>query len=195
MSTSRFSFDFDKTIWGNLRRNIRDKGKDSVWYHFLYVILMPVFILALPIFNFIYQQIFIETATGIFLDYHSEKYHLVRRPAEIDSVFRQRIILQRALTKQGANIKAIISVCHSFTGVTPEVVQARDSLENQNAFVMGESEMGEAYIVSHSWMTWTYNVNFPYMNGMVNWPKLKKIIEEVNFGGNEFIVTENGEIV
>ncbi len=86
------AIDFNTDIWGKLPRRIQNLGEESYIYRFHDQTFQTLFTdRALPDINTLKDQIFLDTATGEYLDLKGEEYGVQRKVGEDDDSYRERI--------------------------------------------------------------------------------------------------------
>lgn len=176
----RFVFDFYNWVWVNLRVSIRRLGSDSIWYKTLFA-LLSVFGNYTTKANWIYLQIWLETATENGLDLWGLRYGIRRLTGESDSDFRNRILLQKAIKTSGITLLQKRQYIANILGVDISQIIVQNQTWN-TSLAMGGT-IG-SFISSRNMTVYGYKIFVPIITVPSKRQRMVDLINATNLGGN-----------
>lgn len=182
----RFVFDFYNSVWVNLRVSIRRLGVDSVWYKTLEA-LVSVFSGYTTKANWIYAQIWLETATENGLDLWGLRYGIRRLTGESDNDFRNRIIQRKLINTTGIPISQKRQYIADVLGIDVSEVIIQNQTGNQS-MAMGET-IG-SLVSSRNYTVYGYVIKIPAITDSGKRQRMVELISSTNIGGNYPVFSE-----
>lgn len=185
---NRYTFDFDKHIWGNIRRTIRSKGQDSIWYRFLNAIFRFFDEILYEIINFFYDQIFLDHANFETLKLKGKEYDIYPKQGETVEGFRLRLKTYRNLLHMLLSVSLSKSIFQIYLEVEAEIIQGRDL----DVFTIGVTPLGTGVCVNSMNWKFTWKAILPDLSAQsINREEIMEVLEDFNIASNEIIVVED----
>ncbi|EIE02818.1 hypothetical protein [Leptospira licerasiae] len=195
---SRFRFSFDSLIWKNMRRTIRETTpspeemnadgtgglSNSLWYRILFAFLI-VLQERLNRANWLYQQIWLDSASGKGLDWWGARYGLLRSPGEKDSSYFLQILFVLEYKRLPATIATKRALISRVTGHSIDRILVEQVYDYQ--YRMGDpigSILGSRDYCFHAFRIYVPSTN------KTNRQNLIRILNATNIGGNVWEVWE-----
>jgi hypothetical protein len=178
----RFSFEFLKAWWPNLRRAIRALSTESIWYRFLERLNRTLELRAVRA-SWIYKQQNLETSDTYGLDLWGQRLQLPRAEGENDTAYRSRLLIHKAVQASGASIAIKKMIVQSLTGTAVQIFKIyRSALHLESMFVVGGPY--EAIQFSRKYILYRYRVLLPALDEAFNRIGLIRALARINIGGN-----------
>lgn len=176
----RFEYSFQNWIWKNLRRSIRLLPQTSLWYIFLES-LFRYFESLISLANWLYDQIDLNTASGIGLNLWGKRYGLQRLVDESDLDFKNRILYNLLIYRNSLTRKRRREILSELL-----VIPVEDILI-YNFTNTSVSKVGDPlpYVVgSRKAELYTYQVIFPRELTTLERGRVIEFMSRTNLGGN-----------
>lgn len=186
----RFTFDF-LTLWNKLRTKIRNTGLVSVWFKFLSSSFL-IFDSLLVSVNWVYSQIWLDSASERGLDDWGFRFGLKRFLNESDVNFRNRILFFQSITREGLSRKQKSLILESLLNVPA------GSIHFENVLDVDTIEMGGQIgspISGSGFILFGYNVFIDLQLNAEQRSLLLSFVDSCNVGGNFPIFNELSPIV
>ncbi len=176
----RFEYSFQNWIWKNLRRSIRLLPQTSLWYIFLES-LFSYFESLIDLANWLYDQIDLNTSSGIGLNLWGKRYGLQRLVDESDLDFKNRILYNLLIYRNNLTRKRRREILSEIFGIPVDDIFIYNFT---NTFT---SKIGDrlAYsIYSRKAELYTYQVIFPRELTTLERERVIEFMSRTNLGGN-----------
>ncbi|EMM99114.1 hypothetical protein LEP1GSC021_4773 [Leptospira noguchii str. 1993005606] len=195
---SRFRFDFNSLVWQNLRRSIRQTSplpvpmnengtgglSNSLWYRVLFAFLI-VIQERLKRSNWLYKQIWVDTADGKGLDWWGARYGLSREPGESDSSYYLRILFLAEYRRLPPTLFTKKNLITRITGLSTDQIVVEQVFDFK--YRMGDP-IG-TILGSRDYCFYAFRIYIPSINKKSR-QNLIRILDAINIGGNVWEIWE-----
>ncbi|WP_061260289.1 hypothetical protein [Leptospira interrogans] len=195
---SRFRFDFNSLVWANLRRSIRQTSplpvsinengtgglSNSLWYRVLFALLI-VIQERLKRSNWLYKQIWVDTADGKGLDWWGARYGLSREIGESDSSYYLRILFLAEYRRLPPTLFTKKNLISRITGLSTDQISVEQVFDYK--YRMGDP-IG-TILGSRDYCFYAFRIYIPSINKKSR-QNLIRILDAINIGGNVWEIWE-----
>lgn len=181
----RFLFDFAGFVWSNLRLSVRRLGVESVWYKTLFA-LTSVFGKYSEKASWMYNQIWLDTATDNGLDLWGRRYR-VSRIGESDDDYRIRILQKKAINTSGVSLSDKRGYIASILGTDVSNVTINNNIR-LSGFGMGSAIGG--MVRSRNYTIYGFVIDIPFLITAAKRARMIELVKDTNLGGNYPVFVE-----
>ncbi|WP_016754624.1 hypothetical protein [Leptospira santarosai] len=196
---SRFRFSFDALVWKNLRRSIRETSplpipmnengtgglSNSLWYRVLFAFLI-VIQERLKRSNWLYKQIWVNSADGKGLDWWGARYDVSREPGESDSSYYLRILFLAEYRRLPPTLLTKKNLIARITGLSTDQIGVEQVFDCK--YRMGDP-IG-TILSSRNYCFYAFRIYIPSI-GKKSRQNLIRILDAINIGGNVWEIWES----
>ena len=172
-------------IWRNLPRYLRRLPETSYWYRVIHVLHIP-FARRWERINWLYYQKWLESASGLGLDWWGIRLETPRIPGESDADYRGRLLIVYTMRRDDLSLATKVRrLVQFFTELSAENIRAEsvyNTPEARNGFRMG-GKLGEVRSFSRDYIYFTFRFILPDLQS-TDREKMISLIEEVTLAGN-----------